>query len=174
MSSFTCSYPNCNKIFPSKFSWRRHQNLHTGNKPFKCPNCIKSFSLAQGLKEHLYSHTKEKPYICQINGCIKSFRHPSELSRHKRIHSEYQLKKYHYLQPKKRSESKANKSKLLIPTMRNDYESNMKTGVIKDSIKINLDDNRTYYGLDTEFFNSLKILNCSTTEIGKIILSLPN
>eukprot|EP00826_Nyctotherus_ovalis_P037837 TRINITY_DN348_c0_g1_i4.p1 TRINITY_DN348_c0_g1~~TRINITY_DN348_c0_g1_i4.p1 ORF type:complete len:214 (+),score=41.74 TRINITY_DN348_c0_g1_i4:213-854(+) len=96
-TAFACTEPGCDKIFATKFSLKRHNTVHSNYKPFLCRNCGKKFGLAQNLREHSFSHTKERPYICGINGCTRSFRHPSELSLHRRTHPEYKLRKYQYL-----------------------------------------------------------------------------
>jgi len=81
----------------TKFSWNRHQTIHSNYKPFMCRNCGKKFGLAQSLREHSYIHTKQRPYTCGVDECKKAFRHPSELSLHRRTHPEYKLRKYRYI-----------------------------------------------------------------------------
>jgi len=98
MKTFTCGYPNCNKIFSSKFSLKRHQGIHCNTKSFICNYCGKKFAIAQYLKEHSYCHTKDKFYVCAINGCQKAFRHASDVSLHRRTHPEFKVRKYRYLQ----------------------------------------------------------------------------
>ena len=94
---YTCNYPECNKIFSTKFSWKRHQIIHNPKRNFICQCCGKKFALAQQLKEHFYIHTKEFPHVCGIDGCKREFKHASELSLHKRTHPGFQAKKYRYL-----------------------------------------------------------------------------
>eukprot|EP00826_Nyctotherus_ovalis_P037841 TRINITY_DN348_c0_g2_i3.p1 TRINITY_DN348_c0_g2~~TRINITY_DN348_c0_g2_i3.p1 ORF type:complete len:260 (+),score=76.65 TRINITY_DN348_c0_g2_i3:50-781(+) len=113
-SLFACKHPGCNKVFAAKFSWNRHKCVHCNFKPFSCEYCGKKFSLAQNLKEHSYSHTKERPYICGIASCTRSFRHPSELSLHRRVHPQYKLRKYHYLAVKSGGEVKNAPRKFLV------------------------------------------------------------
>lgn len=93
-----CTYPNCKKSFRSQFSCKRHQLVHTRVKKFLCNKCEASFSFAQHLREHSYRHLNVKPYKCGVRGCKETFRHSSELSLHRRIHPEYRLRKYHYVE----------------------------------------------------------------------------
>ena len=59
---------------------------------YKCKFCSKCLSTKQSLREHSYIHTGQKPYICKEPGCNQTFRQSSQLSYHKRIHTE--LKKF--------------------------------------------------------------------------------
>lgn len=59
---------------------------------YKCKYCSKSLSTKQSLREHSYIHTGQKPYVCKEPGCNQTFRQSSQLSYHKRIHTE--LKKF--------------------------------------------------------------------------------
>lgn len=54
-------------------------------KKFKCDVCSKYFSSKHCLREHGYTHTNERPYSCSL--CQKPFKHASQLSLHKKVHS---------------------------------------------------------------------------------------
>lgn len=100
---FQCSYPNCSKMFKTKFALKRHCLTHTSERAFKCNLCGKPFTLPQYLREHINTHTKDKPYVCGVAGCQERFRQAGKLSIHRRSHPEYTVKKYKYtLNPKKK------------------------------------------------------------------------
>lgn len=54
-------------------------------KRFKCLLCLKYFSSKHCLKEHGYTHSNEKPYSCRV--CLKTFKHASQFSLHKKVHN---------------------------------------------------------------------------------------
>ncbi|NXE43033.1 ZNF3 protein, partial [Ptilorrhoa leucosticta] len=41
-----------------------HEQLHYGEKPYKCGECGKSFSRSSSLIHHQMIHTGEQPYEC--------------------------------------------------------------------------------------------------------------
>ena len=52
-----------------------------------CIICQKILSSKQNLKQHMNIHTGNKPYSCTYPGCTSSYKHASQLSSHKFIHS---------------------------------------------------------------------------------------
>ena len=77
-----CKY--CGKKLTTKLALKKHEMIHTGEKPFSCNNCGKSFININSMKRHELIHTGEKPYSCQY--CKKKFRHTASLRGHERIH----------------------------------------------------------------------------------------
>ena len=83
MNSYLCKI--CKKSFKDNSKLRRHQLVHTGERPFQCPYCDKCFSMDFNLKTHIRIHTGEKPYKCPFPGCTKSFTQAGNLNMHKLI-----------------------------------------------------------------------------------------
>eukprot|EP01119_Soliformovum_irregulare_P002577 TRINITY_DN12822_c0_g1_i1.p1 TRINITY_DN12822_c0_g1~~TRINITY_DN12822_c0_g1_i1.p1 ORF type:complete len:490 (-),score=53.55 TRINITY_DN12822_c0_g1_i1:128-1504(-) len=83
---FPCGHPGCEGIFTTQANMRRHQKLHTGEKPYACiqEGCGKSFARKYDLKVHTRIHTKEKPYECKFAGCDRTFSRVSSLREHER------------------------------------------------------------------------------------------
>ena len=74
---------------PAKFARRdelkRHQKIHSGDRPLDCPYCDKRFMRSDHRTTHIRTHTGEKPYRC--TECDKSFARSDEKSRHMRVHN---------------------------------------------------------------------------------------
>ena len=91
---FSCSLPNCQKLFKNKKFLQKHlKHEHSNNEVcgligHTCFVCNKVLSTKQGLKEHSYIHAGQKPYKCNEQGCELYFRQSSLLSVHKKFHKE--------------------------------------------------------------------------------------
>jgi len=87
---YCCAYPGCDGAFTTMANKKRHERLHSGEKPFSCDynKCGKFFARKYDLKVHARTHTKEKPYICPLPECGKKFSRNSSLREHERnIHN---------------------------------------------------------------------------------------
>jgi hypothetical protein len=55
---FACGAPGCTRCFDRLTNLRRHQKMHTGERPYACPSCSKTFSRSDNLRQHALTHTR--------------------------------------------------------------------------------------------------------------------
>lgn len=73
----------CTKKFRYKHALRRHQQLHTDERPFPCDMCNKTFRDLTDLRRHKFKHNNaEKSFKCP--NCDGSFYENNKLNQHLR------------------------------------------------------------------------------------------
>ena len=90
-----CSF--CPATFKSNTDVKRHDRIHTGEKPFSCSVCKKTFNRKGNMEKHMTTHFKgrdrlmklkaaqatDKSFICH---CGKAFKSRGFFARHQRQH----------------------------------------------------------------------------------------
>ncbi|CAF1035442.1 unnamed protein product [Didymodactylos carnosus] len=82
VSTLVCE--RCKATFSSAYALRKHQRVHTRDKPFSCDFCGSRFSQWGNLRHHIQRHLGISPYACPY--CKKTFIAPCKLEVHIRGH----------------------------------------------------------------------------------------
>ncbi|KAG9017614.1 Metallothionein expression activator, partial [Tulasnella sp. 427] len=77
---YPCLYPTCGKTFSKLFYLRKHESVHSFDRPFKCPRCTAAFARKYDFKRHEKSHDT---MVYRCGGCHRRFTRRDALRRHK-------------------------------------------------------------------------------------------
>lgn len=82
----TCA--TCGKTFPSPYALRRHQVVHTKERPFICPHCGRDYPQGHQMILHIrkFHPNMEERYECMK--CHEKFHRQNAFTRHMDIHAD--------------------------------------------------------------------------------------
>ncbi|OAD73625.1 C2H2-type zinc finger transcription factor, partial [Phycomyces blakesleeanus NRRL 1555(-)] len=57
---YVCEHTDCHRRFKRPEHLKRHQRIHTAERPFECtyPGCGRTFARSDNLTQHIKTHEK--------------------------------------------------------------------------------------------------------------------
>ncbi|XP_064463845.1 zinc finger protein 585A-like [Ornithodoros turicata] len=81
--SYQCSFCSYSSEYTQNV--KKHERIHTGERPYVCGTCSKTFAEKSSLNRHSKTvHRDQRSFVCLI--CGSGFKREQHLQRHKRVH----------------------------------------------------------------------------------------